>query len=63
MGDDDNVVVVVLSGESFLPVARVKPQKRITRIVESDVLAMFFVPGTLIFPIQTLFIHAENRKK
>lgn len=38
---DDNVAGVVLSGESFLPVARVKPQKRITRIGESDVLAMF----------------------
>lgn len=41
MGDDENVAVVVVSGESLLPVARVKPQKRITRIGESDVLAMF----------------------
>ena len=41
MGGDDNVVVV-LSDDNFLPVEKVKPQKRITRIVESDVLAMFY---------------------
>jgi hypothetical protein len=54
----------VFKDEIFVLDARVKPKKRIIRVIESEIFAIFLIcDDALMFLNQTLFIETENRIK